>query len=188
MSDDIYNPRTQEVEHYRYTPYFQLNTELIPRQLEITLVTHLNKKTIPGAYSLKTFTRRQLPNDYMVAGDVILYLKNLTDKNINIEFYSINVEQKHLPLSSRRLTIPVNGYDSVRLGQVTLDLRLTSLFTSIEYNADEHLEKVFDMRRISKDEAAKHEDNKKDAVNDGTTIEFKENNPIETYFKREILE
>jgi hypothetical protein len=227
--------------HLRYTPYFQLNTELIPQQLELTLVTHLNKETIPGAYSLKKFTRRLLPNDYMVPSDVVLYLKNLTDRDINIEFYSIHVEQKHLPFSSRKLKIPAKGYYSVRLGQVNVDLRLTSLYTGIEYNAENHKEDFFDMRRISKQEEATHENDKVNTevntevndeakvsnrsdnqyththTNDHThigdaanashikhqtltdkneahthdqyeysIIEFKENNPIERYFRRTI--
>ena len=149
IKDVNYNPDTQEIEKINYTPFFQLDTELIPQQLELTLVTHLDKKTVlPGVYSLKKYTRRQLPNDYLADGHIILYLKNLTEQELNIEFYSISVEQKHLPFSVQKFSIPANEELSLSLGKLSIDLRLTSLFTRIEYQSTSHMEKVFAMKRI----------------------------------------
>ncbi len=203
-SEKSYNPQTQAVDHQEFTPYFQLNTELIPQQLEITLVTHLNKYALPSSYTLKKMTRRLKPNDYMAENNAILYLKNLTQTPIQIEFYSINIEQKHFPLSARRLIIPASGYQTVRLGQVSVDLRLTSLLTRIEYFSLSHQEKTYDMQRISKDKVRKQEESQKEtsqssdsatksnSAYQGTYINkwyqnsnivFRENNPIESYFK-----
>ena len=154
--DDIYNPQTQQIEHHSYGPYYQLQTEIIAKKLELSLITHLNKETIPGAYSLKKYTRRLLPNDYMAQSDVMLYLKNLSDKSINLDLISISIENKRLPYSSRTLNIPANESVSLSIGQIVVDLRLTSLNTKIEYTAEEHKEKEFDMKRITRQ--TKHEE------------------------------
>lgn len=149
----VFNPDTQEVERHTYTPFYQLKTEILPENLQLSLLTQLHKKSIPGVYSIKEFTRRLLPNDYMAKSNTMLYLQNLTDQSIKFDLISISIEQKHLPFSARSLTIPANKTTSVPLGEISIDLRLTTLNTRIEYIADgseikkEHREKEFDMLR-----------------------------------------
>jgi hypothetical protein len=147
---DVYNPQTQSVDSYRYSSYYQLITEIVPNQLEVSIVTHLNKKTIPGSYTLKKYTHRLLPNDFMAQSDVMLYLNNISNEAITLELISISIEHKRLPYSARSLTIPANESISWHLGQVDIDLRLVSLKTRIEYIADEHMEKEYYMERNKK--------------------------------------
>ncbi|MDX2504314.1 MAG: hypothetical protein QNL62_07545 [Gammaproteobacteria bacterium] len=146
--DETYNLQTQQIERHSYGPYYQLQTEIIAKKLQLSLLAHLNKETIPGAYSVKKYTRRLLPNDYMAQSDITLYLKNLSDKSINLDLISISIENKRLPYSSRTLHIPANESVSLSIGQIAIDLRLTSLNTKIDYSAKEHKEKEFDMKRI----------------------------------------
>ena len=151
--DTVYNPETQELEKQKYSQFFQLKTEIIPKNLELTLVTQLHKKTIPGVYTVKEFTRRLLPNDYLAKSITMLYLTNLTDQAINFDLISVSIEQKHLPLSTRNLTIAAQKSTSIPLGEINVDLRLISLNTRIEYQADgsaikkEHREKEFELQR-----------------------------------------
>ncbi len=151
--DTVYNPETQELEKQKYSQFFQLKTEIIPKNLELTLVTQLHKKTIPGVYTVKEFTRRLLPNDYLAKSNTMLYLTNLTDQAINFDLISVSIEQKHLPLSTRNLTIAAQKSTSIPLGEINVDLRLISLNTRIEYQADgsaikkEHREKEFELQR-----------------------------------------
>ena len=161
----VFNPDTQEVERHAYTPFYQLKTEILPENLQLSLLTQLHKKTIPGIYSIKEFTRRLLPNDYMAKSNTMLYLQNLTAQTIKFDLIAISIEQKYLPFSARSLTIPANKTTSVPLGEISIDLRLTTLNTRIEYIADgaefekEHREKEFDMLRnfqlIKEDDKAK---------------------------------
>ena len=149
----VFNPDTQEVERHAYTPFYQLKTEILPNNLELLLVTQLHKKTIPGAYSIKEYTRRLLPNDYMARSNTMLYLQNLSSQTINFNLIAISIEQKQLPFSARSLSIPANGATSMPLGDISIDLRLNTLNARIEYIADgvavkkEHREKEFDLIR-----------------------------------------
>ena len=149
----VYNPQTESVEHHDYTPFYQLKTEILPHNLELSLVTQLHKKTIPGAYSIMEFTRRLLPNDYMAKSNTMLYLQNLSSQTINFNLIAISIEQKQLPFSARSLSIPANGAISMPLGDISIDLRLNTLNARIEYIADgaavkkEHKEKEFDLIR-----------------------------------------
>ena len=151
--DTVYNPETQELEKQKYSQFFLFKTEIIPKNLELTLVTQLHKKTIPGVYTVKEFTRRLLPNDYLAKSNTMLYLTNLTDQAINFDLISVSIEQKHLPLSTRNLTIAAQKSTSIPLGEINVDLRLISLNTRIEYQADgsaikkEHREKEFELQR-----------------------------------------
>jgi len=148
-----YNPQTESVERHDYAPFYQLKTEILPHNLELILVTQLHKKTIPGAYSIKEFTRRLLPNDYMAKSSTMLYLQNLGSQTINFNLIAISIEQKQLPFSARSLSIPANGTASIPLGDISIDLRLNTLNAKIEYIADggavkkEHKEKEFDLIR-----------------------------------------
>jgi len=171
-----FNPETQEVERHAYTPFYQLKTEILPENLQLSLVTQLHKKTIPGVYSIKEFTRRLLPNDYMAKSNTMLYLQNLTDQSINFDLLSISIEQKHLPFSARSLTISADKAASVPLGEITIDLRLTTLNTRIEYIASgaaikkEHKEKEFDMLRNFQIIKADDKDKKNpETAQEGTT-------------------
>lgn len=174
--EDTFNPQTQQVEHHSYTPYYQLKTEIIPQQLELTLITHLIKETIPGAYSLKKITRRLLPNDYMAQSKVTIYLKNSGNETVYLDLISISVEQKHLPYSAKQLTIPANDSVTLALGQIDVDLRLTTLNTRIEYIANEHMEKEFDMKRINKKTLTEKKPNQGSTTQ---SMEVKENDPLE---------
>ncbi len=49
--DDNYTPDTREIEKIEFSPYYQLKTQLDPG-LELILVSHLHKETIPGACCL----------------------------------------------------------------------------------------------------------------------------------------
>lgn len=152
-TDTVYNPEAQDLEKQKYTQFFQLKTEIIPKNLELALVTQLHKKTIPGVYSIKEFTRRLLPNDNLAKGNTMLYLTNLTDQAINFDLVSVSIEQKHLPFSTRNLNIPAHKSTSIPLGEINIDIRLITLNTKIEYKADgsaikkEHREKEFDLQR-----------------------------------------
>ena len=176
---DVYNPETQEVEHYNYQSYFQLQTDIIPEKLKFTLVTHLNKETLPGAYSVKKFTRRLLPNDYMVSSDVMLYLENLSHDPISLELISISVDQRHLPYSARNISLAANESMALSLGQILVDLRLTSLNTRVEYRAGGHKEKEYDMRRISRKEEIKTNHTEQTQQN----AELIENDPLEKHMR-----
>ncbi len=149
----VYNPDTEEVEHYNYGPLYQLKAELIPKNLVFTLVTQLEKKTLPGAYTIKEYTRRLLPNDYMAKSNTSIYLQNMSEQTINLDLITINLENHHLPLSRRNIILPAHDTVSVPLGEISIDLRLTTLNTKIEYLVsgsgiqEEHLEKEFDMPR-----------------------------------------
>ena len=180
---DVYNPATQQVEHYSYQSYFQLKTDIIPEKLKFTLVTHLNKETIPGAYSVKKFTRRLLPNDYMVSSDVMLYLENLSHDPISLELISISVDQKHLPYSARNISLAANESMSLSLGQILVDLRLTSLNTRVEYRAGGHQEKEYDMRRISRNEDLHEEIKTNNTEQTQQKAELKENDPLEKHMR-----
>ena len=157
-----YNPETQEVEHHKNTPFYQLKTEILPQKLTLSLVTHLTKETIPGAYSIKKFTRRLLPNDYLAQANTTLYLQNLTTQPISFNLIAISIEHKHLPYSARNLSLSANESMSMPLGEIDIDLRLNTLNTRIEYFAkgtdieEEHREKQFDLLRISD---IQHEEN-----------------------------
>lgn len=148
-----FNPHTQEVEHHAYTPFYQLKTEILSKSLELSLVTQLHKKSIPGVYSIKEFTRRLLPDDFMAKSNTMLYLQNLTAHTIKFDLISISIEQQRLPFSAKSLSIPANKSISVPLGEIAIDLRLITLNTRIEYIAEgskiekEHKEKEFDMLR-----------------------------------------
>lgn len=146
--DEQYNPETQQLEDITYSDYYQLKTLLHAQQLELTMVTNLNKEVLPITYQIKKSTRRLLPNDYMIPSDVNLYLKNLGDQDLNIELLAVSVENRHLPLSQRTVKIPAKESLSFHLGRIPIDLRQNSLYTTIEYIADEHAEKAFDMKRI----------------------------------------
>ncbi len=145
--DDNYNPDTREIEKIEFSPYYQLKTQLVPG-LELILVSHLHKETIPGAYTLKKDTRRLLPNDYMVANDVTLYLRNGSDKPVNLELLAVVLDQKKLPYSSRSVFLPAHSSQSYRLGQISVDFRQTSLNVKIEYVGSAHQEQEFDMLRV----------------------------------------
>ncbi|MCK5664537.1 MAG: hypothetical protein KAI17_13690 [Thiotrichaceae bacterium] len=145
-----YNPETQETERYNNTPFYQLKTEILPGELSLLLVTHLNKETFPGAYTIKKVTRRLLPNDYMAQADTTLYLKNMTVQTVNFNLLAISIEHKRLPYSARQLSLLANESVSIHLGEVDVDLRLNTLNTRIEYIAQEHEEKEFDMLRNSR--------------------------------------
>lgn len=148
-----YNPETQEAGHQLNTAFFQLKTEIIPRKLRLSLVTHLTKETIPGAYSIKKHTRRLLPNDYIAQANSTLYLQNLTHQPINLNLLAISIEHKRLPFSARNLALTANESVAIPLGEIDIDLRLNTLNTRIEYIAQgvdvakEHKEKQFDMLR-----------------------------------------
>lgn len=149
----VYNPQTQEAEQHNYTPFYQLKTEIIPARLKIELVTQIHKETLPGAYSIKKYTRRLLPNDYMAQSNTTIYLSNLSNQTIELDLIAISIEQKKLPFSTRRLVIPASENISLPLGDISIDLRLNTLNTRIEYVTDgidtkkEHKEEDFDMLR-----------------------------------------
>ena len=145
--DHNYNPDTQKIEKIEYSPYYLLKTRPVPG-LELILVSHLHKETIPGAWTLKKDTRRLLPNDYMVANDVTLYLRNSSDKPINLELLAVVLDQKKLPYSTRSVFLPAHSSQSYRLGQTSVDLRQTSLNVKIEYAGSAHREQEFDMLRV----------------------------------------
>ncbi len=153
QKSSAYNPDTQEVEHYNYGPLYQLKAELIPENLVFTLVTQLEKKTLPGAYTIKEYTRRLLPNDYMAKSNTSIYLQNISEQTISLDLITISLENHHLPLSQRSIMLPAHDTVSVPLGEISIDLRLTTLNTRIEYLIsgpgiqEEHLEKEFDMLR-----------------------------------------
>lgn len=152
-----YNPETQETERYINTPFYQLKTEILPGELSLLLVTHLTKETLPGAYTIKKVTRRLLPNDYMAQADTTLYLQNMTDQPVIFDLIAISIEHKRLPYSARQLSLSANESLSIHLGEVDVDLRLNTLNTRIEYIAQEHEEKEFDMLRNSR--LSKEEEN-----------------------------
>ncbi len=149
----VYNPDTKEVEHHNYGPFYQLKAEIIPQNLKFTLLTQLQNKTFPGAYTIKEYTRRLLPNDYMAKSNTSIYLNNISDMTIHLELISISLENKQLPLSKRSLKIPAHETITIPLGETTIDLRLTTLNARIEYMSSgpglksEHKEKEFDLLR-----------------------------------------
>ena len=145
--DDNYNPDTQEIEKDDYSPYYQLKTELKPK-LELILVAHLHKKTIPGSYTLKKVTRRLLPNDYMVQSDVVMYLRNQSDNPVHMELLAVVLDQKNLPYASRSIFLPAHSSQSYRLGNISVDFRQTTLNSVIAYVGAEHREREFDMLRV----------------------------------------
>ncbi len=145
--DDNYNPDTQKIEKIEFSPYYQLKTQLVPG-LELILVSHLHKETIPGTYSIKKYTRRLLPEDYMVDNDATLYLRNTSDKPVNLELLAVVLDQNKLPYSSRSIFLPANSSQTYRLGQTKVDFRQTSLNVKIEYVGAAHREQEFDMLRV----------------------------------------
>ncbi|MCW8930416.1 MAG: hypothetical protein OQL19_09280 [Gammaproteobacteria bacterium] len=151
-----YNPQTQEVERYKYTEFYQLETEIVPEKLELTLVTQLHKRKERWVYKIQEFTRRLLPNDNLATSNTTLYLQNLSNQNIKFDLISVSIENQHLPLSERSLNIPANKAISIPLGEIKIDLRLITLNTRIEYIAEstsiikEHKEKEFDLLRNKK--------------------------------------
>lgn len=157
----VYNPETQQGEEHDFTPYYQLKTQLIAKHLELLLSTQLQKKSIPGVYTIKEYTRRLLPNDYLAEGNSKLYLKNIGEQAIKLNIMAVVIEQKRLPFSGRKLTLTAGESVSLFLGKVNIDMRLTTLNVRIEYQAngkdimDEHQEKELDMPRISKVKEAK---------------------------------
>jgi len=155
QSDEQYNPEIEQIENLSYSDYFELKTSLQAQQLELILVVNLNKEALPIAYQIKKHTRRLSPNDYMIASDVKLYLKNLSNEDINLKLLAVSVENKHLPHSQRRVNIPANESLSLNLGRIPIDTRLNSLYTTIEYITSEHQEKSFDMPRIVRKEKEK---------------------------------
>ncbi len=152
----VYNPQTQQGEEHDYTPYYQLKTQLLPRHVELLLTTQLQKKTVPGVYTIKEYTRRLLPNDYLADGDSKLYLKNISEQAIMLNIMAVVIEQQRLPFSGRKVTLAAGESATLSLGKVAVDLRLTTLNVRIEYQAsgkgimDEHQEKQLDMLRIIK--------------------------------------
>ncbi|WP_198266178.1 hypothetical protein [sulfur-oxidizing endosymbiont of Gigantopelta aegis] len=151
-----YNPDTGKIENRRYSQFYQLKTDIVPARLELSLVTQLLKKSVPGGYSIKEFTRRQQPSDYLADSHTQLYLKNITDKPITFDLRALSIEHQKLPFSERQLSIPGKESLSIELGSVRIDLRLITLFTRIEYIvqaqgiAKDHQEKEFDMHRMIK--------------------------------------
>ncbi len=129
--DDSYNPDTQEIEKVEFSPYYQLKTQLIDQKLELILVSHLHKETIPGSYTLKKHTKRLLPNDYMVENDVVMYLRNKSEQSVNLEFLAVALDQKKLPYSSRKIFLPAGTSKSYRLGQIPVDFRQTSSMSKL---------------------------------------------------------
>ncbi len=149
-TDENYNPDTQDIEKTEFSPYYQLKIQLAPN-LEVILVSHLHKETIPGAYTIKKDTRRLLPNDYMVNNNTLMYLRNDSAKPVHLELLAVALDQKKLPYSSRTIFLPAHSSQTYRLGQITVDFRHTSLNAKIEYAATKHQEKEFDMLRVPLD-------------------------------------
>lgn len=146
--DEHFNPDTGKVEHVTYSPYFQLKTELLPEQLELTLVSQLNKDTLRSIYRIKEKTRRLLPNDYMDNSDVFLYFKNLTSENITFQLNTIILENQRLPLSTRSITIKANEKLMFPLGQVRIDLRKSTLNCQVDFTSLIRQEVTYDLQRI----------------------------------------
>ena len=143
-----YNPETQQVEKVHYTAYYRLDTALIPGQVEVTLITQLNKDNLRSIYRLKKLTRRLSPNDYMDLSDSYVYLKNLTQETIPLQLLNISIENQRLPLSAREIKLKANETLSLPLGQVMIDLRKLHLNSRIEYIGHSHQEIRLDMSRI----------------------------------------
>ena len=150
---DRFNPDTGEIEQTTYSPYFQLKNEFIPQQLEFTLVAQLNSDSLRSLYRLKEKTRRLLPNDYMDDSDVFLYVKNISSSEIMFQLNNISIDHGRLPLSKRSIHVAARQSMLLPMGQIKIDLRKTSLLTSIDYTVESRQEKVFDMQRLLHKEA-----------------------------------
>jgi hypothetical protein len=142
-----FNTDTQEVENYRYLPVYQLSGEIVPDQLKMEFIAQLEDITYPNTYNLKKHTGRLLPTDYMLKGDFIIYLTNLTAKPINLDLQAVSIEQVKLPLSTRSINIPAGQKRNISLGQIKVDSRLKRLLAVIEFNFIQHQELTFEMVR-----------------------------------------
>ena len=151
--NDRLNPDTGKIEQTTYSPYFQLKNELIPQQLEFTLVAQLNSDSLRSLYRLKEKTRRLLPNDYMDDSDVFLYLKNTSSSEIMFQLNNISIHHERLPLSQRSINIASRQSMLLPMGQIKIDLRKTSLLTSLDYTIESRQLKEFDMQRLLHNEA-----------------------------------
>jgi hypothetical protein len=151
-----YNTDTKDIENHRYSQFYQVKTKILPDRLELSLITQLLKKSIPGGYFIKELTRRQQPSDYLAKSHTRLYLKNLSDATIDFDLRALSIEHQQLPFSERQFSIAAKESISVELGSISIDLRLITLYTRIEYIVQsddlprDHKEIVLDMQRMIK--------------------------------------
>lgn len=148
QSEEQYNPEAQQIEKTTYSDHFALDTSAAEQQLQLHLVADLIKEALPISYQIKKHTRRLLPNDYMITSDVKLFLNNLGDEAIDFELLAVSIEHRQLPHSQRTVSLPAKTSQTLHLGRIPIDARLNSLYTTIEFIANDHQERVFDMKRV----------------------------------------